>query len=797
MSGTIGAEAFAVAKLAPALLWNALHSTANAELGALDYLQRLNLAGLDAKGQVSSAYAQSGIGLSLGANVDFGYLFIPFLTLSPANLTVGPTYTARAFLVLQRLPSTTWSEEIVDFKEPRLSRTGNKLKLSSRMNRLGNVDWRTTKTIALAFLRGTTFEVKAGFELKTALGVGGIANFDETGATITPLKGALQYEKGFLSRLGDPQPRLYNRYTDGSQLNADLLDLFREQLKRKTAAWLMEMGGQLTELIAQGQPCIPPADRSKIADEVLNVGRILVGVADSGVSYVDLSPSTLLLAPSLVARAIVELLKAKRFDPNNLDAKDLLKSLGDVKAQLETLKEQESEIAVPLQCERRIKEADALIAQLAWYYKSADTDDDIAPVAGVKINPIKVTPLPAPEFPPGFYLDISSSDWSGQISTGFKFAFFPKRTRIILGAKAGAEAHQRQIPFTYQSYATGIGNKRLTCTQQTIINYSSFELSGDAKIPFVDLKSWKKIFWNTMAYQSANVNYLSDNNAKPNGSGVSFGISVLAENIASYVSAIKSSPRGQVSLTDDLQRIEAAILKQLRVTQEELQRFAMDAPDYLGSVAGGDYDKNNPEAPLPKLDSYILESAFGFTESVFLGPAVWAASTHTADLSKLNEVSTLFKITQPIQKAADRGNKVRLQVIRLRYRVRSESDDKDRDWLGISPTAYPWSSSSGDSSQLPFDPTLSTDPQNPSFAGQRFPGQGSSPVQLSNLGISFPIGLERVQRAELEGVVEIYYKLFLDLFPVEKFWNRKERVESANLKDIAEVLVPPVALFNQ
>ncbi len=49
---------------------------------ALGYLQRLNLAGYDVKGQLSSAYGQSGIGLSLGAKVDFGAMLVPFVHLA-------------------------------------------------------------------------------------------------------------------------------------------------------------------------------------------------------------------------------------------------------------------------------------------------------------------------------------------------------------------------------------------------------------------------------------------------------------------------------------------------------------------------------------------------------------------------------------------------------------------------------------------------------------------------------------------------------------------------------------------
>ncbi|MDB6150615.1 MAG: hypothetical protein JWQ44_2063 [Chthoniobacter sp.] len=55
------------------------HRRESDERRALGYLQRLNLAGFDAKGQINSAYGQSGVGMSAGLNVDFGPLIIPFV----------------------------------------------------------------------------------------------------------------------------------------------------------------------------------------------------------------------------------------------------------------------------------------------------------------------------------------------------------------------------------------------------------------------------------------------------------------------------------------------------------------------------------------------------------------------------------------------------------------------------------------------------------------------------------------------------------------------------------------------
>jgi hypothetical protein len=74
---------------------------------ALGYFQRLNLSGHDFKGQLSSAYGQAGVALSVGAKVDFGALLVPFVHLDLA-LDVQGERTAHSVLLLQRMAHRVW-----------------------------------------------------------------------------------------------------------------------------------------------------------------------------------------------------------------------------------------------------------------------------------------------------------------------------------------------------------------------------------------------------------------------------------------------------------------------------------------------------------------------------------------------------------------------------------------------------------------------------------------------------------------------------------------------------------------
>ena len=84
---------------------------------ALGYLQRLNLAGYDVKGQLSSAYGQSGLGLSVSASIDFGALFVPLLHLD-VGADIEGERTAHSLVVLQRMPHRAWLDDMVRPPQP-------------------------------------------------------------------------------------------------------------------------------------------------------------------------------------------------------------------------------------------------------------------------------------------------------------------------------------------------------------------------------------------------------------------------------------------------------------------------------------------------------------------------------------------------------------------------------------------------------------------------------------------------------------------------------------------------------
>ena len=68
---------------------------------------------------------------------------------------------------------------------------------------------------------------------------------------------------------------------------------------------------------------------------------------------------------------------------------------------------------------------------------------------------------------------------------------------------------------------------------------------------------------------------------------------------------------------------------------------------------------------------------------------------------------------------------------------------------------------------------------------------------MTNLGIGFKLGFERVRRAGTEGIITHYQWLYPLPYSIGAYGKtRAEQLEISANRDLAEILVPPVTLFN-
>ena len=166
------------AKMALGQIRKGLDSHESEEPLALDYLQRLNLAGLDGKGQISLAHGQAGIGVALSAGIDFGALLVPFVHLE-VGASVGAGVTADGLLMIQRMPNRLWAADIVQPQQAPAAQRDGPLPATFAVP-----NWSSRTPLALAFLRGKTYRLKAGAFASAWAGLGTFDDQDETGATL-------------------------------------------------------------------------------------------------------------------------------------------------------------------------------------------------------------------------------------------------------------------------------------------------------------------------------------------------------------------------------------------------------------------------------------------------------------------------------------------------------------------------------------------------------------------------------------------------------------------------------------
>jgi hypothetical protein len=278
--------------------------------------------------------------------------------------------------------------------------------------------------------------------------------------------------------------------------------------------------------------------------------------------------------------------------------------------------------------------------------------------------------------------------------------------------------------------------------------------------------------------------------ALPNGSGVSFGLAVLAESLGAYRRACTFSAKAKpgapappslppaVFDLATFKDLEAAMTKQLRVTTDELRAFMRDLPEWIGDAV---LDAGDQE----KVESFLVESSFAFTSAQTL-------AVHAHRPEKLFELP-------PVKSLVDqnlRTTELRLQALRLRFRVRTDDDNsRSRLSLGWNPEpwgegATPWGVGKVDGDAPWYVRLTGVDPSLPDW------------LRMPALALELGINVERVRRVGTEGIVELHQMVVprpYDSSPAPQGYGLElaQKLDDRNRRANAELLVPPVVLFSQ
>ena len=763
---------------------------------ALDYLKLLNLSGLEVKGQLSTALGQAGIGLSLSVGVDFGALLVPFVHLQ-LGTNIDAQGTADGLLMLHRLPHRLWRDAILKPQQPPPPQQAPPDSAPAKLRPpFPEPYWSSRTPLGLAFLRGKTFRLKAGVFARAWAGAGAFDDLDETGVTIGI--GLAADASATVARLLDPAVHHYPANPDDKGLGDAVNDLFADNLKAKAAAWLVGTGGGVGNLETLGAP--QRTRRQQLEDAGVDLGKVAL---DLCAKYDELTiPDVDSLSGAGIGVTVLKSLRGigrriqSAVNGDKLGTDVLLTELANAQRELTGWRKMLAEDSakavygnrlcaqLTTLTERRLQQAETLRRALQRR-KAAE--------------PTKLAWLPHNKQAvvagrPGFSLDITALEANSSATASARLVL--PRDAVSLRLAAGAQARLRRNLFRYQAWAPGPPARTLRWTQDTVVTYVTrqFTASGQAASRATGRSGFSKKWPNlvTMSYRSALAQWFArargmpdSGLAIPNGSGVSFGMSVLPQSLANYVRCCKyakDDPTNPGAVMDEgLKALEAALTKQLRVGVDDLRKFMRNAPSSLADVPL-DRDSNQ------RIESYLVESAFAVTAPLPLqfDPKA-GADAPPQDLFDLTAVKTLIGTGVP-------DAALRLQSIRLRYRIHT-STERGASLIQLGWNPEPWGEDASgatddDDARSWLERVTGFDPSLPDW------------LKMSSLAVELGIEIQSIRRADCTGTVDLHTQLYPDPYshapsPDGYGRNLARQYEVQNWRELTDMLVPPVALFGQ
>ena len=758
---------------------------------------------------MSTAYGQSGVGLSLGANFDFGGLVGPFFHLE-AGAELKGSRAAHTLLLILRSPSKVWTSYIERPAPPKVTarnavpgRRAGKEKVRLKVRKLQPY-WASSEPITFAYLRGRTWDFKADVSGKAWAGLGDAFDNDETGAAA-----GARLEAGYLgirTRLADPAPRHFSSvYSSG--LSGQVDDILEYNLERKALAWLY----MLSKSPKAGRKLDTPIEPARIKAGKY-ASRLHKTTVETFEAWDTLDTQAINRGGGGVLKTVLGKMvklgkKAKRsYDKSNFDSVKIIAQLEQGISTLEQLHttirddlaKQQSDLRARARKMKLAVADDVFAAELrkteeAVRMRQREARSLISALQRARRNPLTgASPSSTSVGPPSFFLDLDVHEGRVHARAGVKVVLpavasgkkprdgdgKTERRRATLTGKGGG--YSRRIGFRFQStaHADDGGRRVLYSTQDTIVAHHYWSLSGDATLGRKANEA-KKHLLATMHYRSVLANWFDTGGQKhkamPGGSGVSYGMSVLRVRLIEYARAARAvyAPKAAAASLPKIDgepgKTEKILMKQLRVSDFALRKLVRTMPEWL-------------EEELQMEDAFVLEAAFGFKDPIGLA----VTNRRVENLFNLSEFKTLHK-------TGKRPPSMRLQSLRLRYRIRNDAD-RSRNLFNI-----------GLNPQLNYYPDGENDPgdfrQDMEMFDQYTTAGNWKWLQKfcpSSVAAQLGIGVERVTRVGSEGIVTMHETFFPDPYDEKSIGKAlAERLERKNYQQNAEYLVPPVQLFGQ
>ncbi|SLN41057.1 hypothetical protein [Pseudooctadecabacter jejudonensis] len=787
------------------LLSDTLQTRKEDEEVLIDYYSRLRGIGQDLKGQMSTAYAQTGVGLSLGLAFDFGSFVCPGVHIDAALKAKGAG-TAHGILTLHRGARVAW---FADIKHPPLP---PKNPSPADQAPIARTDWSTDRPYCLSFLRGSTWEYGIDGKVGVWAGFGDAGDVDETGAAIG---GELDLGgMGVTTRLCDPVPSHYPSY-NADLIKRDLNGIFKENAKNAAAAWLILVGKGRKLALGDGVPIHSTNFLArKMAAFRGAAGTPLQDVANvwdtHDTAFVSRSGGDALWSIGDMLASAADTLRNKR-KLGKLRTKDLIADLEKAYERFDTLYQDAREKLDDLAASSRGKVAAPRGYQMTFLLKNAahhrrnEAETHLKVLRRIRdmthFNAIAKTAIKAREVPK-CYLDVNVVEGHATASATAKIVLpqlGQKDSKIMPRAVAQikGKCYKKRIGSRYQSFTPGHGRTLLN-TQDSVVTYASKlvtetrALSGFGK-GTTGKPTETEYNLVTMSYRTVTAQWFDDKGtesykALPNGSGVTFGMSVLRSRIIDYTKACKAlsplSVNNKTALSKDQIALEEAMEAQLRISHRELRAAFRASPDTMLE----DTDAS---------DAFVIELSHAFEDPVGL--------TFVKKDFRVKNMFDLPLVQQLLAaKPGVRVKGIRPQVIRIRYRVQQD-EDRTRGLfsLGWNPLVNLEEGKTRESvnpfsSQGNYDENLQEAEQFKSFDGFD-PKKVKSPFTVvPEIAAQTSFDLTRVSRVGTECVISLHeYHIPPHYFPQDFGAERAASLTRMNAKRDAELLVPPVLLFSQ
>jgi hypothetical protein len=308
----------------------------------------------------------------------------------------------------------------------------------------------------------------------------------------------------------------------------------------------------------------------------------------------------------------------------------------------------------------------------------------------------------------------------------------------------------------------------------------SVRRQGATKNPNVDNdvevadRNWR---YGTVSYRTVSTYWFHPSNAHigdqplayPNGSGVTFGLSVEPGRIGRYAQNCRDRKPGE---TSHEQELETLLRAQLRVDTETLRAFFADFPFPTKTTST---KKHLDESGYDFERAFIIEAGFGFTKTVKM-PKLMKLNT-----TGINEPDWLFDQAEAKERLDSKEpgelSASTLRVLRVRYPIVTENDNSH------SVFCFGWT---GTANEPPSADSL-LEPKPDQLANLK---AGHAPV-TGTAGI----GIDRIKRVGNEGLIDLHIQTFPGLLEDHDWTERQQWRRTRAFDLVHEFVVPPTALL--